>query len=111
MLRLQAYKHLVWDYKNANIYNFRQHLSDTNFDECFTSGNVDESCEKWTDKFLESAKSHIPNKTVTVRPNDSRWYTNELRLNKRKMMNHFHKYKRTKMQGDWEKYTKSRNDY
>jgi len=106
-----AYQRLVWNYKQADFQEFRNALSDADFEECLSSGDVDEACTKWTNLFLNTAKLHVPNRLVTVRPNDSPWYTNELRTMKKRMMRSFHKYKCTKLPTDWEKYTKSRNEH
>ena len=53
----------------------------------------------------------MPNKVATIRPNDSPWYTNELRKLKKQMMRLFHKYKQSKCDRNWEKYTHTRNEY
>jgi hypothetical protein len=74
-----AYKRLVWQYKEADFSQFRSELCNTNFDDCFQNNDVDYAADKWTEKFLNAAKTHIPNKVVTVRPNDSPWYSAELR--------------------------------
>ena len=107
----KAYKRLIWNYKEANFDIFRETLKNTDFDECFVSGDVNEACTMWTEKFLQAAKETVPNKTVTVRPNDSPWYTNELRKLKKVMMQKFHKFKRSKLNSDWENYRKARNEY
>jgi len=42
--------------------------------------SLDEACELFTSKFIELAKTCIPNNFVIVRPNDKPWYTSEIRL-------------------------------
>ena len=106
-----AYKRIVWTYKDADFTKFRRALLDTNFDECFVPEGVDQACSKWTSKFLTTAKACIPNKIVTIRPNDSPWYTNELRKLKKQMMKCFRKYKKYKSNNHWEKYTELRSEY
>ena len=106
-----AYKRTIWDYKNANFDVFRRKLQETNFDNCFDSNDIDVVCTNWTNLFLQVAMESVPNKVVTIRPNDSPWYTNELRKMKRKMQKLFYKYKGSKLQNDWNNYSKARNDY
>ena len=81
------------------------------FNECFATDNVDKACALWTEKVLNIARTHIPNKVVTVRPQDSPWYTSELRYMKRLLNRYFKKYKKTKSSEDWETYKTARNNY
>ena len=107
----KAYKRHVWLFKNANFDQFREALSNTNFEDCFEIDDVDKTCDQWSEKFLNVAKATIPNKVVTIRPNDSPWYSNELRLLKRQMLRAFHKHKKSALEKDWVEYKKLRNDY
>ena len=75
-----------------------------NWDECFISDDVDNVCEFWTEKLLSIARAFIPNKAVLIRPNDKPWYTNELRLLKRKAKRWYSKAKTTNKYAHWEKY-------
>ena len=75
----------MWDYNKADYDIFRGKLSEINSDDCFESGNIDDVCTKWTDTLLADAREAIPNKQVTIRPNDSPWYNNSLRCAKRKV--------------------------
>ena len=98
-------------FQETDFSKFRDTLYHTNFDECFLSGDPDQACSLWTDKFLNVAKTIIPNKIVTIRPNDSPWYTNDLRNLKKYMMRCFRKYKKSKLPTDWDRYCNSRNTY
>ena len=77
----------------------------------FELNDLDDVCRTWSDKFLEIAKEHVPNKEILVRPSDSPWYTSHLRLMKRNVQRLFHKFKRVKSTANWESYKKLRNDY
>ena len=77
----------------------------------FELNDLDDVCRAWSDKFLEIAKEHVPNKEILVRPNDSPWYTSHLRLMKRNVQRLFHKFKRVKSTANWESYKKLKNDY
>ena len=107
-----SYERFIWQYNKANFNEFRNALSTTNFDQCFTDDDIDNACEKWTQLFLSVAKEHIPNKKVIIRPNDSPWYTSELRCFKRKVTRAYHKYKSKGMSSEhFESYKKLRNTY
>ena len=106
-----AYKRLVWQYKEADFLQFRSALCNTNFDECFQNNDVDYAADKWTEKFLNAARTHVPNKVVTVRPNDSPWYSAELRQMKRRLQRLFHKYKNRRQHVDLENYKAARTKY
>ena len=73
---------------------FRELLASADFDKCFEHNNIDIIAKRWTETFLNIARTSIPNKVVTVRPNDSPWYTYELRLLKRKILRLFQKHKK-----------------
>ncbi len=109
--REAAYERKVWLLKNANFSDFRQALHNADFDKCFEGDDVNEACKNWTDTFLAVANEHVPNRVVVIRPNDSPWYSSELRTLKRKMIRAFHKHKSTRKEADWLKYKNIRNDY
>jgi len=53
----------------------------TNVDWSFIShAHLDEACELFASKFIELAKTCIPNNFFIVRPNDKPWYMSEIRL-------------------------------
>jgi hypothetical protein len=106
-----AYERIIWQYKNANFDMFRTELQNFNFDECFQTNDVNDAAKRWTESFLNVARTQIPNKVVTIRPNDSPWYTNELRLMKRRLQRLFHKHKSRGQPADWENYKNARNKY
>ena len=72
---------------------------------------IDDICQAWSDKFLDIAHKHIPNRKILVRPNDSPWYSSKLRLMKQKMLRLFHSFTRANSVANWKSYRKARNDY
>ena len=66
-----AYQRHIWQYNKIDFKLFQETLSQTNFNDCFISDNLNEVCHSWTDRFLLVAKGTIPNKIVTIRPNDA----------------------------------------
>jgi hypothetical protein len=106
-----TYPRHVWLFKEADFAQFRQELTNTDFDSCLNTDNVDDACLAWTDRFLSVAKKVIPNRNILIRPNDSPWYTSSLRLLKRKMLRLFRKFKNNRSEQNWETYRQSRNYY
>ena len=104
------YRH-IWLFKNADFNHFRQALMDADFSIIFEQDSIDGICQAWSDKFLDIAKKHIPNRKILVRPNDSPWYSSKLRLMKRKMLRLFHSFKRANSAVNWEAYRQARNEY
>ena len=106
-----AYQRTIWQYKDANFQEFRTALLNANFDDCFVSNDVNEACNIWTEIFLNSARTCIPNRVITIRPKDSPWYNNALRKLKRRMQRCFRKYKQTNSDEHWTIYKNARNEY
>ena len=99
----------MWNYKQEDFQAFRN--AETKFDECFSNGDVNDACTKWTELFLATAKEYVPKRLVTFRVNDSPWYTNKLRAMQKQMMRLFHKFKHSKLPMDWKNYRKTQNEY
>ena len=70
---------------------------------------MNDSCELFTNKFMEYVNSSIPHKDVTIRPSDKPWYDSEIRRYSRKRDRQKQKEVRTSMQSDWTKYKTLRN--
>ena len=77
----------------------------------FQDNNVDSVCRKWTESLLNIARQFIPNKVVTIRPNDAPFYNAELRRMKRGVMRKYSLAKRTQNPTDWDSYRMVRNEY
>ena len=107
----KCYQRKVWYYDKANYDHFRYALSSHDLDTCFSSGNPDTSCIKWTSDFLKIAETSIPNKTATIRPNDVPWYNSHLRKFK-KINDRSHSYARKhNTRESWLTYRQNRNKY
>lgn len=77
-----SYKRDISCYNRANLDEFNRLIEAFSWEEMFAeSENVDEACTKFTNKFLSMARTCIPSKLVTIRPNDKPWMTSELRKN------------------------------
>ena len=106
-----TYLRNIWLFSKTNFNDFRQELENTDFNSIFDNDDIDSVCKSWSEMLLDVANRTIPNKSVLVRPNDSPWYTSNLRLLKRKMLRLFHKFKSKNTLNSWEKYKTARNEY
>ena len=107
----QTFFREMWDFKNANFNNFREELSNTNWDTCFASDNIDEICDKWSELFLKISEKHVKRKKVRIRPTDKNWYNNYLRNLRRVKDRDYRSWTRDKNDLNWAIYRASRNNY
>ena len=107
----KPYERHIWQYDKADFHGFRNALSEYNFEPCFENCDIDTACQRWTDTIISVARNYIPNKVVLIRPNDSPWYTNDLRNMKRKVNRLFRKFKKKKTEPTWQAYKEIRNKY
>jgi len=106
-----AYQRLVWQFDRADVEGFRNALRDSTLDTVIESDDINTACSTWTNMFMAIAKVYIPNRIVTVRPRDSPWYNNDLRLMKRKLNRLFRKFCNSKNNSDWLNYSELHNAY
>jgi len=110
--KAHPYKRIMWDYKNGNFELFREKLSAFDWDSCLKPEyDIDKMTDLWSNAFLKIAKSSIPTKVVTMRPNDKPWYSNILRLKRKRMIQHFKAFKSQKTDTKWADYKQIRNEY
>jgi len=100
-------KRRVWNYKRADFNKLNSLI--TNVDWSFIShGSLDEACELFTSKFIELAKTCIPNNFVIVRPNDKPWYTSDIMFASRQRDTLHDMAKTSTNVVDWNNYKKAR---
>jgi len=109
--REEPYFRDIWLFDKADFSKFRQSIEETDFDSLFETDDIDSICEAWTAKLLEAAKLSIPHRKILVRPNDSPWYSTELRKKKRHLYKAFRKFKNSGNDNDWESYRTLRTSY
>jgi hypothetical protein len=60
----------MWQYELADFDRYRIKLSEFNWNECFSSDDIDVTTRALTDTLISVARECIPNRLVTVRPWD-----------------------------------------
>ena len=103
------YKRHVWLYDRGDYNEFRNKLQSINWENTLNSNNIDQTASTISDTIISAASQTIPNKQVTIRPDDIPWINNTIR----KQMNTRNKiHKRAKQQNTeaaWSNFRKSRN--
>ena len=102
---------MLRNFKSANFDQFREELSNTNWDDCFETEDMDDICLKWTDKFLEISERVITKKRVKVRPEDKNWYNNYLRRLRRVKDREHGGWVKARTDPNWDIYRAARNKY
>jgi uncharacterized protein with HEPN domain len=74
------------------------------------SNEINQACNKITNKILEAATKNIPNKVITSRPNDPPWRHNAVRRAIRQCKRLHSKAKKSQSSVDWANYRKARNE-
>ena len=110
-IKRQIFTRDMWNFKTADFDLFREELSNTNWDECFETENIDEVCDKWTDMFLKIAERVVTKKKVKVRPEDKNWYNNYLRRLRRIKDREYGFWASDKGPINWDIYKAARNKY
>ena len=51
----------MWNYNDADFQAFQNSLASTDWSECYLGDDINDNVQNWTNKFLQMAKSIIPN--------------------------------------------------
>ena len=95
----------------ANFDAYREQLSTQDWDPCFETGDIDEICKTWTNKFMEISKNKIPNKKVTVHTAEKTWYNNYLGRLKRLKDRQYNQAVRINTPDEWNRYRAAKTNY
>ena len=76
----RAYKRKIWDYKNADFDKLNLLIAESNWSFLISeANNVSEAAENFTAHFLSCVRECVPEKNITIRPNDKPWFDSVLR--------------------------------
>ena len=85
-------------------------MSEASLETLFQSNdNINQNIQDITDAIVSAAEKSIPNKIVTVKPNESPWITCHIKSLIRKCRRIFRQFKKTKLDYFWGKYKLTRN--
>ena len=99
----------MWFYDPGNYNDFRQHLSNTDWD-LLQNDDINVWVTHFTNYLLDTCKQFIPNRVVTVRPNDPSWFISDLKRLIRKRKRLYRKAETTNNVHDWLMFRTPRNE-
>ncbi|CAG2187502.1 unnamed protein product [Mytilus edulis] len=106
-----TYKRMIWDYRNADFDKCNELIATFDWESIINAENsMDQNCKNFTNKFLEYINDCIPQKEVTIRPNDKIWFNSDLRREIRKRDRLHKQARRSNSIPDLNKYKKQRNN-
>ena len=110
--RTGTFKRTMWDYTRADLDGLKTYMANFDWLEVFNDDDdIDTATANWSSKVLEIANSFIPNKVVTIRPNDKAWYNGHLRK-LRRSCERAHRFAKNNIGPDnWARYRHIRNNY
>lgn len=74
-----TYKRIIRNYNLANFRGLNLDLASVNWDEVFTSDNIDDIYNNFTKIYSTLIEKHVPTKTITIRPSDRPYITTAIR--------------------------------
>lgn len=75
----KGFKRHIWMYEKGNYDLFRNKLAQINWDNAFSSDNINIIADTITEYIITAAKETIPNKTVFIRPNEPEWMNSNIK--------------------------------
>ena len=102
----------IWLYDKGDNNEYRQKLTQTDWEQVFESNGIDVCADKFTNSILKAAKVSIPNKTVIIRPNRPQWIHGNAQTKReiRKRKSIFKNAKRNNTSNSWNKFRQKRNE-
>ncbi|XP_053402799.1 uncharacterized protein LOC128558047 [Mercenaria mercenaria] len=105
-----TFKRKVWLYDKGNYDQYKTILHNTTWDTIIENTDLNKATEDITHAILTAAQQSIPNKTVTIRPNDIPWLNNTIRKAIRKRKKLHKTAKRLNTEQAWTMFKTIRNE-
>ncbi|MCG7867795.1 MAG: reverse transcriptase family protein, partial [Candidatus Thiodiazotropha taylori] len=106
---LRSYKRKIWNYARADFEKFREILREHDLVTQIQHTDIGTGVQQIEEAVFDAASKSIPNKTVTIRPNDHPWITCHIKNLIRKRKRCHKKFKTTANIHYWDKYKILRN--
>ncbi|XP_045166980.2 uncharacterized protein LOC123530274 [Mercenaria mercenaria] len=105
-----TYKRHIWLYDKGDYPTYRNNLNTTDWNSILDCDNLHETADKIADAVLSAAADSIPNKSITVRPDDVPWINKGIRMMIRKRNRAHQQAKTSNNERAWANFRKIRND-
>lgn len=99
----RTYKRKIWSFSNTDFQDYQFLIKNQDWDSLH-SNDIDQTCDSITNCIINSATKTIPNKIITLRPNDPPWMHNNIRKSIRARKRLHFIAKTTNSPYDWAKY-------
>ena len=103
------YKRKIWNYERADFAKYRQLLSEHDLSTRVRQNDIDTSVQIINDAIFDAAEKSIPNKVVTIRPNDYPWITCYIKTLMRRRRRLYNKFKKSNSIHFWNQFKILRN--
>ncbi len=107
--KLTTFKRRIWLYDKGDFNKYRDLLKNLNLDTVIQSNTPENTATILSNLIVDAASKSIPNKLVTIRPDDIPWFNNSLRRLIRKRNRIHKKAKTTNTEYAWAKFRSIRN--
>lgn len=108
--KVNTYKRKIWLYDRGDYQAYRNELNSVNWNAILDNNDtIDKIANSFCNVITTAATNTIPNKIVTIRPNDLPWINNELRRNIRKRTKLHTQAKRLNTEAAWQAFRTIRN--
>jgi hypothetical protein len=104
-----TYTRHIWLFDKGNYQQLRELAASTNWHQ-FKDQSIDIYAHKITEAIIDISKISIPNRNVTIRPNDPPWFPPNLKILIRQRRRYYKKAKRTNTEHDWLQFRTLRNN-
>ena len=104
-----TFKRRIWLYDKGDYTSYKDKLRAVDWNNILSDQNLEQTAINITNSIILAASETIPNKLVTIRPNDIPWMHRDIRklINTRRKL---HKQaKHTNTESDWDKFRQARN--
>ena len=105
----KAFSRKIWLFENGDYNAFRQAVSDYDWNTIIKE-DVNLYANALTQTLINLSEQYIPNKNVTIRPQDLPWINNNIRKLMRKRNRFYRKYKKSKTVQNYSNFKKIRNE-
>ena len=107
---IPSFQRKIWNYKLADYDKYRAILSESNLlEKIELDGNIDHNVQVLTETTFRVAEESIPNKTVTIKPDNHPWITCHIKNLIRKRKRTYRQFRKMNNLHLWTKYKQFRN--
>ena len=108
---VNTYKHKIWLYDRGDYETYRSELNSIDWNSIVaTNDSLDIIADSVCKVIISTATNNIPNKTVTIRPNEVPWMNNEIRRSIRQRKKLHKQAKQLNIDTAWQKFRIKRNE-